>query len=116
MEERTRRRWWRGRERRRESTVVPYCFVRVKVHTLGEKAALACIEICTTHADVLIAAGDLIPVQVWISQWLRFASQGLTLWRKVKADYFWQRIPAPRGVTWSLVKTVNLTVFSVSGL
>lgn len=35
--------------------------------------------VCITHADVLIVASDLIHVQVWISQRLRFASQGLTL-------------------------------------
>lgn len=87
-EERTRRRRWWGGERRRESTVVLYYFVGTKDHTLGEKLALVCIEICTTHADVRIMAGDLIHVQVWISQWLRFASQGLTRWRKVKALLF----------------------------
>lgn len=56
-------------------------FVGVKDHRLGEKLVLVCVEICTTRADVLIMASDLIPVWIWISQWLRFASQGLTLWR-----------------------------------
>lgn len=83
---------------------------------LGEKLALVCIEICITHADVLIVASDLIHVQVWISQRFGFASQGLTLWRKVKALHFWQRILALCRVTWRLVKAMNLTVFSVTGL
>lgn len=83
---------------------------------LGEKLALVCTEICTTCADALIVASDLIHVQVWLSQWLRFASQGLTLWRRAKADYFWQRTLALFGVTWRLVKAMNLTVFSVAGL
>lgn len=88
--------------------MVLHCFVGMNDHMSGEKLALVCIEICTTYADVLIMASDLIHVQVWISQWLRFASQGLTLWRKVKTDCFWQRIPIPCRVTWRLVKTMRL--------
>lgn len=65
-------------QRDEESTVVLSCFVGTKDHTLGEKLALVCTEICTTHADVLITVSDLILVQVWISQWSRFASQELT--------------------------------------
>jgi len=56
-------------------------------------------------------ASDLVPVRVWMSQGLRFASQGLTLSRSVKADYFWQRILALSGVTWRLVETMNLQSF-----
>lgn len=50
----------------------------MKDHTLGEKLALICMEICRTHAHVLIMVSDLIHMQAWISQWLGFASQGLT--------------------------------------
>ena len=63
---RTRRRQWRGRERRRQSTGVLWLFcgnkglcVRGEAGScvrkdcvLGEKLALVCVEICTTHADV----------------------------------------------------------------
>lgn len=74
------RRWQQcGRERKKESTVVLLCSVAVKDHTLGEKLALMCVEICHTHAHVLIMVSDLIHMQAWISQWLGFASQGLTL-------------------------------------
>lgn len=55
------------------------CYVGMKDHTSGEKLALICMEICHTHADVLIMVSDLIHMQAWISQWLKFASQGLTL-------------------------------------
>lgn len=52
------------------------CSVGIKDHTLGEKLAVICMEICHTH--VLIMVSDLIHMQAWISQWLGFASQGLT--------------------------------------
>lgn len=43
------------------------------------KAGCHNMEICHTHAHVLIMVSDLIHMQAWISQWLGFASQGLTL-------------------------------------
>lgn len=59
--------------------MVLLCSVGMKDHTLGEKLAHMCVEICHTHAHGLIMVSDLIHMQAWISQWLRFASQGLTL-------------------------------------
>lgn len=91
------------------------CYVGMKDHTSGEKLALICMEICHTHADVLIMVSDLIHMQAWISQWLKFASQGLTLWRKVKTGCVWQRIPTLCRVTWNLVKAMNLRAFSLQG-
>lgn len=66
-------------EKKKENTVVLLCSVGMKNHTLGEKLAVICMEICHTNAHVLIMVSDLIHMQAWISQWLGFASQGLTL-------------------------------------
>lgn len=38
------------------------------------------------------------------------------LWRKVKTGWFWQRIPTLCGLTWNLVKAMNLRVFSFRAL